>query len=258
MLRKRLIFTLIYSDGYFMQSRNFRLQKVGDINWLKKNYKFKRTSFSIDELIILDASRENKLSEQFLNDVENLAMDCFIPISVGGGVDSLEKCKNLFSKGADKIVLNTVLESDIDFVKEASSYYGAQSLVGSIDVKRNDEEYLIFNRNGSSQIKFCLKDYLSHLEKIGIGEIYLNSIDQDGTGFGYDKNLIKAVENNKLPLIIAGGAGNYSHLMSALKNEKIYAAATANLFNFMGKGLAEARQKLLEENINISKWGSYD
>ena len=118
MLRKRLIFTLIYSDGYFMQSRNFRLQKVGDINWLKKNYKFKRTSFSIDELIILDASRESKLSEQFLNDVENLAMDCFIPISVGGGVDSLEKCKNLFSKGADKIVLNTVLESDIDFVKD--------------------------------------------------------------------------------------------------------------------------------------------
>ena len=258
MLRKRLIFTLIYSDGYFMQSRNFRLQKVGDIKWLKQNYKFKKTSFSIDELIILDASRENKLSKQFLDDVESLAMDCFIPISVGGGVDSLEKCKKLFLKGADKIVLNTVLESDIDFVKEASSYYGVQSLIGSIDVKRSDEGYSIFNRNGSSQVNFSLEDYFSHLEKIGVGEIYLNSIDQDGTGFGYDKNLIKAVENNKLPLIIAGGAGNYLHLISALKNEKIYAAATANLFNFMGKGLAEARQKLLEENLNISKWESYD
>lgn len=77
--------------------------------------------------------------------------------------------------------------------------------------------------------------------------------DQDGTGFGYDKNLIKAVENNKLLLIIAGGVGNYLHLISALKNEKIYAATTANLFNFMGKGLAEARQKLIEENLNISK-----
>lgn len=258
MLRKRLIFTLIYCDGYFMQSRNFRLQKVGDIKWLKQNYKFKKTSFSIDELIILDASRENKLSRQFLDDVESLAMDCFIPISVGGGVDSLEKCKKLFSKGADKIVLNTVLESNIDFVKEASSYYGAQSLIGSIDVKRCDEGYLIFNRNGSSQVNFSIENYFLHLEKIGVGEIYLNSIDQDGTGFGYDKNLIKAVENNKLPLIIAGGAGNYLHLISALKNEKIYAAATANLFNFMGKGLAEARQKLIEENLNISKWESYD
>ena len=241
-----------------MQSRNFRLQKVGDINWLKKNYKFKHSSFSIDELIVLDASRTEKMSKKFLFDVEELAMDCLIPLSVGGGVDSLEKCKTLFSSGADKIVLNTVLESNIDFVKDASSFYGAQSLIGSIDVKRSDEGFLIFNRNGSSQVKFSLEDYLSHLEKIGVGEIYLNSIDQDGTGFGYDKDLIKAVENNKLPLIIAGGAGNYLHLISALNNEKIYAAATANLFNFMGKGLAEARQKLLEENINISKWESYD
>ena len=116
--------------------------------------------------------------------------------------------------------MNTVLESYIDFVKEASSYYGAQSLIGSIDVKRCDEGYLIFNRNGSSQVNFSLENYFLHLEKIGVGEIYLNSIDQDGTGFGYDKNLIKAVENNKLPLIIAGGAGNYLHLISALKNEK--------------------------------------
>ena len=93
MLKKRLIFTLIYSDGFFMQSRNFRLQRVGNIEWLLKNYKFQETSFFIDELIILDASRVKKLSNSFLNIVEELAKECFIPISVGGGIKSINQCK---------------------------------------------------------------------------------------------------------------------------------------------------------------------
>ena len=101
MLKKRLIFTLIYSDGFFTQSRNFRLQKVGDINWLIKNYKFQETSFSIDELIILDASRKSKLSNNFLKVIEKLAQGCFIPISVGGGVQSINNCRKLFDHGAD-------------------------------------------------------------------------------------------------------------------------------------------------------------
>ena len=254
MLRKRLIFTLIYSDGYFTQSRNFRLQKVGDILWLKKNYDFKNTSNSIDELVILDASYEQKLSRKFLKDVEELAMDCFIPISVGGGINSLDKCKSLFSSGADKIVLNTVLRRDVDFVKDAISYYGSQSIIGSVDVKRKENEYLVFNNNGKTHINFSFKKYLISLVEIGVGEIYLNSIDKDGTGFGFDLELIKSIPNIDIPIIISGGAGNYLHFLEVLKMEKIFAASTSNLFNFMGDGLSKAREKLLDEKIDLSNW----
>ena len=254
MLRKRLIFTLIYSDGYFTQSRNFRLQKVGDIDWLKKNYDFKNTSNSIDELVILDASYKQKLSRKFLKDVEELAMDCFIPISVGGGINSIDKCKTLFSSGADKIVLNTVLQRDVDFVKDAISYYGSQSIIGSVDVKRKENEYLVFNNNGKTLVNFDFKKYLISLVEIGVGEIYLNSIDKDGTGFGFDLELIKSIQNIDIPVIISGGAGNYLHFLEVFKLDKIFAVSTSNLFNFMGDGLSSAREKLLDEKIDLSRW----
>lgn len=255
MLRKRLIFTLIYCDGYFIQSRNFRLQKVGDINWLKKNYKFKHSSFSIDELIVLDASRTEKMSKKFLFDVEELAMDCLIPLSVGGGVDSLEKCKTLFSSGADKIVLNSSLTRNVDFVNTASNYYGTQSIVGSIDVRKSDSNYCVYIQDGKTEIEQSLLEYLVHIENIGVGEIYLNSIDRDGTGFGFDLELVDYLEQqNHLPLIIAGGAGNYNHFIEVLKKEHINAASTANLFNFMGDGLAITRTELLAQKINLSNW----
>ena len=238
-----------------MQSRNFRLQKVGNINWLIENYKFKNTSFSIDELIVLDASRAEKMSKKFLSNIEELAMDCLIPLSVGGVVDSLEKCKILFLSGADKIVLNSSLTKNIDFVNKASNYYGLQSIVGSVDVRKKDNDYCVFIQDGATEIEFSLLDYLAHLEKIGVGEIYLNSIDRDGTGFGFDLKLIESLkQQSHLPLIIAGGAGNHNHFVEVLKQGHINAASTANLFNFMGDGLAITRSQLLANNINITNW----
>tara|TARA_B100000780_G_C21126765_1_gene457503 strand:- start:5391 stop:6167 length:777 start_codon:yes stop_codon:yes gene_type:complete len=257
MLRKRIIFTLIYCDGFFMQSRNFRLQKVGDISWLKKNYKFQNSSFSIDELIILDASRNKKTTTSFLDDVENLAMGSFIPISVGGGIDSFEKCKILFERGADKIVLNSLLVKNSELVKKITTYYGSQSIVASIDVRKIDKSYSVFSDNGTLIVDMNIYEYLSHIQKLGIGEVYINSIDRDGTGFGFDTSLINFIENKiKTPIILAGGAGNYKHFMDCLSLDFINAAATANLFNFMGEGLSIVRDKLIKNGINIAKWNN--
>ena len=117
MLRKRIIFSLIYSDGFFMQSRNFRLQKVGNLNWLEKNYKFQSIAFSLDELIVLNATKTEKRITEFAETVSNLVNDVFIPIAAGGGIRTLEDAELLFNSGADKLVLNTALVESPELVK---------------------------------------------------------------------------------------------------------------------------------------------
>src|SRR3990167_5562639 len=244
MLRKRLIFTLIYHDGYFTQSRNFRLQHVGDINWLQKNYQFKEVAFSLDELIILDASRHEKNIMAFSNMISEFRQNIFIPVAVGGGIKTLEDAEILFQCGADKIVLNSVLETNEILIKNLVNRYGSQSIIASIDYKKNGDTISIFIKNGESKISRSLDDYIKHIESLNAGEIYLNSIDRDGTGFGYDIETIQSIAKKiHVPLIIAGGAGNEQHLIDGLKINGVNGVATANLFNFIGDGLLNARTK---------------
>ena len=255
MLRKRIIFSLIYSDGYFMQSRNFRLQKVGNLNWLEKNYKFQSIAFSLDELIVLNASKTEKNIIEFAETVSNLVNDVFIPIAAGGGIRTLEDAELLFNRGADKLVLNTALVESPELAKILVKQYGSQSIVASIDYKKVNDFYEVYIKDGTSKIEMSLIEYIKYLESLEVGEIYLNSIEKDGTGFGFDFDTISEVENNiNLPLIIAGGAGNENHLIQGLQLNGVSAVATANLFNFIGDGLPNARNKIIEKGLNIANW----
>jgi cyclase len=195
MLRKRIIFALIYADGYFMQSRNFRLQKVGNLHWLEKNYKFQHIAFALDELIVLNSSKGDKKMTEFASTVSKLVNDVFIPIAAGGGIRSMQEAELLFKSGADKIVLNSLLVENPNMVKEIIKNYGSQSVVACIDCKLKKYTYEIYIKDGTLKIDYDLKSYVAYLEELGVGEIYLNSIDNDGTGFGYDQNLIEAVNS---------------------------------------------------------------
>ncbi len=238
-----------------MQSRNFRLQKVGNLNWLEKNYKFQNIAFALDELIVLNANRLEKNMVEFASTISKLVNNVFIPIAAGGGIKTMEDAELLFKHGADKIVLNSLLFENPLVVKELVQKYGSQSVVASIDCKSNERNFEIFINNGSNKINLELSDYIKYLEDLNIGEIYLNSIDKDGTGFGYDEILIEQVnEKTRLPLIIAGGAGNGLHLKNGLKIHNVSAVATANLFNFIGDGLPNARFQLINEGENIANW----
>ena len=255
MLRKRIIFTLIYENGFFNQSRNFRLQKVGNLRWLEKNYKFQEIAFSLDELIVLNASKKDKNIKAFAETLNKLVDDVFIPIAAGGGIRSMYDAKLLFDNGADKIVLNTVLYTDNDLVKELVSQYGSQSIIASIDYKIVDDKHKVYIKDASEELEIELEEYINYIKDLNVGEIYLNSIDKDGTGFGYDFDTIhKVIKDINIPVIIAGGAGNESHLISGLKISEVNAVATANLFNFVGDGLPKARKMILKKNINIANW----
>jgi cyclase len=255
MLRKRIIFTLIYNHGFYNQSRNFRLQKVGDLNWLEENYKFQNIAFSLDELIVLNASKGEKRIDEFALEISNLVHNVFIPIAAGGGIKNLKDAELLFNSGADKIVLNSAFYEAPALINELVKIFGAQSVIASIDYKTNNGVNEVYINDGQLKLDISLEKYIQHIESLNIGEIYLNSIDKDGTGFGYDFETIREVsESISVPLIIAGGAGNEKHLIEGLKIPEVSAVATANLFNFIGDGIPNARKKILQANLNIVNW----
>lgn len=254
MLKKRLIFTLLYDKGYFVLSRNFRLQRVGTIDWLLKNYNFANITTAIDELVVLDVTRGERDFEAFTKMLKTLTRGCFMPISAGGGLIDIKQGQQLLRSGADKLVLNTSLFRNPHLITELAKSFGQQCLLGSIDCKsKGDGTYEIYTNNGQSKESPPLKEVLKILEELPLGELYINSMDRDGTGQGYDTNLIQQIPSNyPLPLIIAGGAGNYLHLSEGLKTPEINAAATAHLFNFVGDGLVSARKKLSELKIQLA------
>jgi len=257
MLRKRIIFTLIYNDGYFMQSRNFRLQRVGDVHWLEKNYQFQKIAFSLDELIVLNATRNNSNINKFAKTIAQIRKDVFIPVAAGGGIRHMKDVEVLFQHGADKIVLNSIFYTDQDLVKKLVNRYGSQSIIASVDYKMRAHTPTICIENGAKELNISLHDHLQNIQLLRAGEIYLNCIDKDGTGFGYDFETVHNIGSYlHIPLILAGGAGNEKHLLEGLQITSVHAVATANLFNFVGDGLPTARKKIVGAGFNLANWGT--
>lgn len=255
MVKKRLIFTLLYNDGGFMLSRNFRLQRAGNIQWLKSNYNFKRIAFTIDELIILDVSRGQRNISLFCESIKSIGQECFIPIAAGGGIVSCDHAKAIMNSGADKLIVNSSLCNEPSFVRELVSIYGSQCVIASVDVKNQNGKLECYIDNGIKKVDMEFSRYIDNIIKLGIGEIYLNSIDKDGTGHGYLFGLLDQLGNTvKVPIIIAGGAGNWHHLLEGLRNPVVDAAATANLFNFIGEGFPNARKELLNNGMDLANW----
>ena len=239
-----------------MLSRNFRLQKVGDINWLKKNYDFSKIAFHIDELVVLDVSRKSRNLSKFCKALKSISEGCFAPISAGGGITSFDDANSLLRAGADKIVLNTLLHENPDTVIELSKDFGRQCIVGAIDFKLSIDNVLTaHSNNGARSLEF--DHYLEMFPSEHIGEIYINSIDRDGTGQGYDFKLLDRIPQEwSMPKILAGGVGNSDHLLQGLKDERIDAVATAHLFNFVGNGLQKARENISNQGIHLASWPS--
>lgn len=256
MLKKRLIFTLLYSRGYFMLSRNFRLQKVGDFNWLQRNYDFSHIAYSIDELVVLNVDREGGHQKEFTDTLKLLAKGCFAPIAAGGGVRTTEDASALLRSGADKIVLNTPLYKSTELVRKLAAEFGQQCIVGSVDVKRVEGKgYAVFSDCGALELEGTLSSWSEQLSSEPIGEIYLNSIDRDGTGQGFDFGILDSLSKKiSVPVIFAGGVGNAVHLATGLADPRVDAVATANLFNFVGDGLKQARCALIDGGVNLPLW----
>lgn len=263
MAKKRIIFTLLYENGSFMLSRNFRLQRAGDVNWLLRNYHFSRVAQSLDELIIIDVSRDKINREMFLRDVLVISHNCFVPITIGGSIADFETAAAFIDGGADKIVVNSIFNFDPSLVEKISSYFGRQCVVGGIDIAGNSgEEYRVVGKHGFGVLPITPVDRIALMVNSGVGEILLRSVDRDGTGNGFDVGILQFVSPfSNIPLIVSGGFGKAEHIIEALRNDAVDAIATANLFNFIGDGLQKARDAVRQTgDINIpdhSKFSAY-
>ena len=244
---------MYYKDNSFCLSRNFKLQKVGDAEWLFRNLSFEDISNYIDELIILNVDDKNYLdpiNKKFQTSIKKLMKKTFIPLTIGGGLRSLGNVSECFKIGADKILLNTSI-SDKNFVKKCVKKYGSQAIICGIVFKFEKKKYFSYVANGTKKY-LEVKDHVKIANSLKFGEIFLTSIDRDGTGFGYDNGIIKNLDI-KTPIVLGGGAGKSEHLETLIIDKKISGLMTGNLFNFAGAGLLELRNKLIKKNVNLRK-----
>lgn len=260
MVKKRLIFTLLMNEENFMLSRNFNLQTVGNLEWLKEYYDYESLAYSVDELIVLNVSRNKKNIIHFSNQIKEISKTFFSPLSAGGGISNLKDAYTLLDSGADRVIVNTLLFEKPELIRELVNTFGSQCIVASIDYKEDSNNIpIVFSHNGTINTNMSVYQVIKYTEQLDVGEVYLNSIQRDGTGQGYDIDLLKKINNiSKVPVIASGGVGRFDHLLEGIRNADCSAVSTANLFNFMADGLIEARKFLLENNIDLAKWDILD
>ena len=234
MVLKRIIPCLLLQNKRLVKTINYQNPTyIGDpINAIKIY-----NSKEVDELIILDikASENNKIDYDLLKDITS---ECFMPLAYGGGVKSVKDFKKLYSIGIEKVIINSLLFENPKVVLEASKNFGNQSVVASVDVKLNyNDEFEVYSYSNNS-INMSLKEYLIHVINLNVGEIFVSSVDREGTWEGYNQKLFTYV--NKLvnvPIIANGGCGSTSDLKSILYETGVQAAAIGSMAVFQKKNM---------------------
>ena len=231
--RPRIIPVLLVDDRDLIKTINFRNPTyLGDpVNALKI---FNRKG--IDEMVVLDISASKKGREPDLELLADMASEAFMPLSYGGGIKNIDQVRKLLAIGYEKVVLNTSLVEDGQLVKDAVALVGSQSVVASIDAKLVKGEYKCVISDGTKLLDMSPVELARYAEQLGVGEIFLNSIDRDGMMTGYDIKLIKAVVNAvDIPVIACGGGGSIFDLKDVLQNGHAHAAAGGSMFVFYGR-----------------------
>ncbi len=247
MLRHRVI-PIVLLDGYsVIKTIRFDIRRnLGNPITVARIYNTR----NVDELILLDidASKEGRHIDFFT--IEDIASECFMPLTVGGGLNNCEEIEMILKKGADKVALNTAALKNPDIIRESSSRFGSQCIVVSVDVKRISGNYAIFSHAGA-KTDMELVQWCKLLEKLGAGEILLNSVDLDGTMTSYDNSLIRLVSGAvNIPIIACGGAARPEDCVGAIRSGAS-AVAMASMFHFSDYTPQICRDKMRESNIPV-------
>lgn len=256
---RRVIFTLLHDRGRFQLSRNFRLQGIGDMRWLLHNYDLPRVSRGLDELMVLDVTRGPRDTVAFATIVERIAGACFIPLTAGGGIRSLDDARTLLRHGADKLLVNTAFATDPALCRTLAETFGRQCIVAGIDVLGAAGDYHVVTDRGGPPGTAPLASWVAHVQAHGAGELLFQSVDRDGTGMGLDLGIVDALPARpEAPVILMGGVGQDAHLRAGLLHPRVDAVATANLLNFIGGAFLEARSALADAGVPVARWDDAD
>ena len=249
MLKKRIIPLLLIMDERLVKTINFdNFKDVGNPISSAKIF----NDSDADELILLNINRKKRVSNSLIPVLKEISKECFIPISVGGGINSFNDASEIIKNGADKIIINSICYNNYNFVRDLASKLGRQAIVASIDVKKINNNYSLFSNCGKLLNQISLEEHLLKLIKNDVGEIMINSIDCEGTMAGPDLDLVMQISNiSSVPIIYSGGIGNYDHIKDIFKISKISAVACGSLFNFTDSNPIRIKSYLKNHNINL-------
>ncbi len=260
MIKTRLIPVLYIKNGFIVRSEDFSYhQNIGNVVDEARRY----NQWNVDELIYIDISREKKydlrrddLETKSYSSIEEIIQAistvCFMPLAFGGGIRTLEDVDFRIRNGADKVVLNTGAFLTPELITEVSKKYGAQAVVISIDYKIIDGKAVVHSNFGQKNEGKEVVEWVKICEKLGAGEIFLNSIDRDGHANGYDLETIKQlVESTKLPVVACGGAGSTEDFVNLIKAVPVSGVAAGNFFHFTELSYPRAKKLLKQEGLNF-------
>lgn len=250
MLAKRIIPCLDINKGRVVKGVNFvNLVDAGDPVEVAKTYNAMRA----DEIVFLDITASHEGRATMYDVISKAAEQVFIPLTVGGGISSVEHFRNLLNLGADKISVNSAAVRNPDLITDAAMKFGRQCVVVAIDAKRNDEgSFDVYLNGGRINTGKDAIDWAIEAERRGAGEILLTSMDCDGTKAGYDIELTKRVaEAVGIPVIASGGAGNMQHFKDVLTDGKADAALAASLFHFGELAIADLKNYLTLSGVPV-------
>ena len=249
MLKVRVIPTLLMKNYGLVKGIGFdSWRRVGTVLPSINVY----NSRNVDELILVDieASRNDK---QFsIESINDIADNCFVPLSVGGGINDISSATKLIESGCDKVTLNTSIYKKPKLISDLSDIFGSQAVIASIDVAKKDNGYYCFSNSGSKNENVGPTEVAKIVEDCGAGEILLTSINNDGTMNGYDYKLVEIVSSKaSIPVIASGGAGKPEHMLKAIKESGAAAVAAASIFHFTEITPNDIKDYLKENKIPI-------
>ena len=252
MLKLRIVPTLLFKGLGLVKGKEFdSWRRVGPAMQAIRVYNLR----DVDELILVDIEATPQKRKPDFLEIDTLADNCFMPMTVGGGVSTLEDFRGLLAVGADKVAVNSAAIDNPEFIREASLEFGAQAVVVSIDARRHDNgQCEVISNCGTVPTRLDPVTWARKVAELGAGEILLTSVDRDGTMTGYDIELVRSVcEAVDIPVVASGGCGTYQDMADVLEQARPSAVAAASIFHFTEQTPREAKNYLAERGHPVRR-----
>ena len=256
MLKRRVIATVVVKDGLVVQSIGFK--KYLPVGKPPIALEF-LNSWGIDEIILIDISATKYKKSPDYAMVKRSSLKSYVPLTVGGGISSIEHIKELMHCGADKVSLNQMAIHNPKFISEAAAVFGNQCLVVSIDALKMAEGNRVYDYINKTPLAMAPAEFARQVEDMGAGEILINSVGRDGTYTGFDLELIQSIcDQVSVPVIAAGGAKNAQDFLEVFSQTNVSAASAANFFHFTEHSVNRTKASLSKEmNIRLETYADY-
>ena len=248
MLKIRVMPTLLFKELGLVKGIGFHSwRRTGSALQTVRVYNMRE----VDEIVFLDITATPRGTPPDFEQIDELADECFMPMTVGGGIRNVEDIRQLLAVGADKVSINTAAVNGPEIIREAASQFGSQCVVVSIDFTQvSSERWVVCSHCGRQKTELDPVEWAKQVETLGAGEILLTSVERDGTMEGYDVELTRRVtEAVSIPVIASGGAGNYQHMAEVLRDGKASAVAAASIYHFTHQTPKEAKLYLKEQGF---------